>query len=355
MQRLTTRQSCVIAMVKIVKAEYTMSKQPNDKPVIALIGTGMWGQNIARNLAHLGVLAGICDSEPDRAKHIADQHGVAVMSFDDILANSDIDGVALATPAPSHHDLAVATLEAGKHIYIEKPLALTLADAEAIAKAAAAANRQVMLGHLLRYHSAFIACAKAVEQGQIGKMRHIRASRLAAGRVRATESALFDLCPHDLAMIYHLVKGAEAQHVSCHMISHITPGIDDIVTAQIGFANGVSATIQANWMNPVKVHNLTIVGDEASLVFDDTKPWESKLTRYPMRILRNKHTPNLECGEPEPIPLPPSEPLKDEMQAFINMVKTNQPAPTDLTEALYVQRLLDQMEKHASQKLSNYH
>ncbi|NBR40281.1 MAG: gfo/Idh/MocA family oxidoreductase, partial [Alphaproteobacteria bacterium] len=112
-----------------------MSQQPNAKPVIALIGTGMWGQNIARNLAHLGVLAGICDSEPDRAKHIADQHGVAVMSFDDILANSDIDGVALATPAPSHHDLAVATLEAGKHIYIEKPLALTLADADAIAKA----------------------------------------------------------------------------------------------------------------------------------------------------------------------------------------------------------------------------
>ena len=329
-----------------------MPKQPSDKPAIALIGTGMWGQNIARNLAQLGVLAGICDTAPERAQPIADQHGVAVMRFDDILSHPDIKGVALATPAPSHHDLAIASLNAGKHIYIEKPLALTLADGEAIAQAAATANRHVMLGHLLRYHSAFIACAKAVEQGQIGTMRHIRASRLAPGRVRATESALFDLCPHDLAMIYHLVKGAEADHVSCHMISHITPGVDDIVTAQIGFANGVSATIQANWMNPVKVHNLTIVGDEAALVFDDNKPWESKLTRYPMRILRDRHNPSLERGEPEPMPLPASEPLKDEMQAFVNMVKTNQPPPTDLTEALYVQRLLDRMQANASQKLS---
>ena len=331
-----------------------MPKQPNDTPAIALIGTGMWGQNIARNLAHLGVLVGICDSHSERAKHIADQHGVSVMAFDDILANSDIAGVALATPAPSHHDLAVAALEAGKHIYVEKPLALTLADAESIARAASAAKRHVMLGHLLRYHSAFLACAQAVEQGKIGKMRHIRASRLAPGRVRATESALYDLCPHDLAMIYHLVKGAEAEQVSCHMISHITPGIDDIVTAQIGFANGVSATVQANWMNPVKVHNLTIVGDEASLVFDDTKPWDSKLTRYPMRIQRDPLNPNLERGEPEVIALPASEPLKDEMQAFVNMVKTNQAAPTDLTEALYVQNLLARMEKQASQNLTNH-
>lgn len=352
MQRLTTGQSYVIAGVEIAKAECIMSEKRNDTPTIALIGTGMWGRNIARNLANLGALAGICDTAPERAKQVADEHGVAAMGLDDILGNPAIAGVAVATPSSSHYDLAIAALAAGKHIYVEKPLALTLADAEAIAQAAATAKRQVMLGHLLRYHDAFITLAQAVAEGQIGKLRHIRASRLAPGRVRANESALYDLCPHDLAMIYHLVNGAEAEQVSCHMISHITPGVDDIVTAQIGFANGVSATIQANWMNPVKVHNLTVVGDEASLVFDDTKLWKNKLTRYPMRIKRDALNPDLERGEAEAMPLPDSEPLKDEMQAFINMVKTNQPPRTDITEALYVQRLLNQMQMNADQKLS---
>ena len=217
MQRLTTGQSCVIAKVEIAKADDIMSKKRNDTPAIALIGTGMWGYNIARNLADLGALAGVCDSAPERPKQVADQYGVAAMELNDILGDPAIAGVALATPSSSHYDLAIAALAARKHIYVEKPLTLTLDNAEAIAKAAEAAKRQVMLGHLLRYHAAFITLAQAVEEGQIGKMCHIRASRLAPGRVRANESALYDLCPHDLAMIYHLVKGAEAEQVSAHV------------------------------------------------------------------------------------------------------------------------------------------
>ena len=330
---------------------------------VALIGAGLWGRHIARNLAGLGALKGICDHSHEQAAQIAassgeaysgDTYPVAVLSLDDILADPDIAGVAIATPAPSHHDIAIKALAAGKHIYVEKPLALSLAEATAIADAASAAGKHVMLGHLLRYHAAFIALDAAVAAGQIGALTHIRASRLAPGRIRATESALYDLCPHDLAMIHRLMRGAEPTHISCQMICHITPGVDDIVTADMGFANGVSASIQANWMNPVKVHNLTVIGDEAALVFDDTKPWEAKLTRYPMRIIRHDSAPDLERGEAVPIPITASEPLKDEMRAFLTMIETNTPPPSDIAEALYVQRLLERMENSTAQHLSRF-
>ena len=324
----------------------------------ALIGAGLWGRNIARNLAALGALKGIYDRSHEQAAHIAencsDSYDVHTLTLDDILTDPDITGVAIATPAPSHHDLAIRALAAGKHIYVEKPLALSVAEAEAIATAAKQAGKHVMLGHLLRYHAAFMALDAAVKAGQIGQLTHIRASRLAPGRVRATESALYDLCPHDLAMMCQLMGGAEPVHVSCQMICHITDGIDDIIHADFGFANGVTASIQANWMNPVKVHNLTVIGDEASLVFDDTKPWESKLVRYPMRIIRDKTSPDLSLGEGEPIPLPASEPLKDEMRAFLTMMETNTPPPSDIAEALYVQHMLEQMEVNAAQQLSRF-
>ncbi len=338
-----------------------MASELHMKANTALIGAGLWGRNIARNLAGLGALKGIYDQSDEQAAHIAasctDAYHVQPLTLDGLLADPDITGVAIAAPAPSHHDLAIRALAAGKHIYVEKPLALSLVEAEAIANAAKQAGKHVMLGHLLRYHGAFIALDEAITEGWIGQLTHIRANRLAPGRVRATESALYDLCPHDLAMMCRLMRGVEPVQVSCQTICHITAGIDDIVHADFGFANGVTASIQANWMNPVKVHNLTVIGDEASLVFDDTKPWESKLMRYPMRIIRDSIAPDLERGEPESIPLPASEPLKDEMRAFLAMIDTNTPPPSDITEALYVQRMLDRMERAAintNQQLSRF-
>ncbi len=132
----------------------------------ALIGAGLWGRNIARNLAALGALKGIYDQSHEQAAQIADKcsdtYNVHTLALDDILNDPDIIGVAIATPAPSHHDLAIRALAAGKHIYVEKPLALSLVEAEAIAAAAKQAGKHVMLGHLLRYHAAFIALDAAV-------------------------------------------------------------------------------------------------------------------------------------------------------------------------------------------------
>ena len=315
------------------------------KANIGLIGTGAWGRHIARNLAGLGALGALDDHDSACAKTYAAEYGVRALPFSDMLADASIEAIALATPPAQHHPLALDALNAGKHIYVEKPLTLTLDEATAIAATAKTAKRQVMVGHLLRYHAGFLAADAAVKAGKIGTLRYIHANRLAPGRVRTVESVLYDLCPHDLAMIYQLVNGAEAQHITCQGISHITRGIDDIITANLRFADGIEATLHASWMHPIKRHELTLIGSEAALIFDDSQNWHSKLTLYPIP----QSGQDLTHGDAVPIPLEPSEPLKDEMRAFINMTATNTPPPTDITEALYVQKLLARMQDSIGQ------
>ena len=127
-----------------------------------------------------------------------------------------------------------------------------------------------MVGHLIRYHAAFIELQAQVGAGAIGTLRHIQANRLAMGRIRNTESVLFDLCPHDLSLIQALT-GSEPTKVSCAGASHVTPGVVDTLATMLGFAGGVSATLQTCWISPYKEHRLTVSGTTGSLVFDDTK------------------------------------------------------------------------------------
>ena len=317
------------------------------KANIGLIGTGAWGRHIARNLAGLGALGALDDHDNACAQKYAAEYAVRQLPFSEMLADASIEAIALATPPAHHHPLALDALNAGKHIYVEKPLALTLDEATAIAATAKTAKRQVMVGHLLRYHAGFLAADEAVKAGKIGKLRYIHANRLAPGRVRAVESVLYDLCPHDLAMIYRLVNGAEAQHITCQGISHITTGIDDIITANLQFDEGVEATLHASWMHPIKRHELTLIGSAGALIFDDSQDWHSKLMFFSMPLPQNGH--DIAPGDAVPIPLTPSEPLKDEMRAFINMTATNTPPPTDITEALYVQKLLARMQDSIGQ------
>ena len=319
------------------------------KANIGLIGIGAWGRHIARNLAALGALGALDDHDISCAQKYATEYGVASMPFSEMLADASIEAIALATPPASHHRLALDALNAGKHIYVEKPLALTPDEATAIAAAAKRAKRQVMVGHLLRYHAGFLAADKAVKAGKIGTLRYIHANRLAPGRVRAMESVLYDLCPHDLAMIYQLVNGAEAQHITCQGISHITPGIDDIITANLQFSEGIEATLHASWMHPIKRHELTLIGSAGALIFDDSHDWHSKLMFYPMPLPPGGQALDLTRGDGVPMPLTPSEPLKDEMRAFMDMVATNTPPLTDMTEALYVQKLLARMQDSIGQ------
>ena len=310
---------------------------------IGLIGCGMWGRNLARNLAQLDVLAAVADHHDENATELASQFNSQKCDFDAILSNPSIDGVVIATSARSHDKLAIAALLAGKHVYVEKPLSLTLVGANSIAKAAESAGRQVMVGHLIRYHAAFCELQAQLSAGAIGKLRHIQANRLAMGRIRNTESVLFDLCPHDLSLILALA-GDLPNKIHCAGSSHMTVGVVDYLSSFLGFENGVSAGMQTSWLSPFKEHRLTVMGTAGSMVFDDTKPWPEKLTLFQDSICLNGEYFVVDRNTSVTLPVAEAEPLKDEMRAFITCCETGRPAVSDIAEALNVQIVLDQMQ-----------
>ena len=310
---------------------------------IGLIGCGMWGRNLARNLAQLNVLAAVADRHDGNAAEFAAQFNSQKRGFDAILADPSIDGVVIATSAPSHDQLAIAALQAGKHTYVEKPLSLTLAGAISIADAAEKAGRQVMVGHLIRYHAAFCELQAQVSAGAIGTLRHIQANRLAMGRIRNTESVLFDLCPHDLSLILALADSLPNK-IHCAGSSHMTVGVVDYLSSFLGFEKGVSAGMQASWLSPFKEHRLTVTGTAGSMVFDDTKPWPEKLTLFQDSMRLNSEHFIVDRASPVALPIAEAEPLKAEMRAFITCCQTGHPAPSDIAEALNVQIALDQMQ-----------
>ena len=311
---------------------------------ISVVGCGMWGRNIARNCASLNVLENVSDSNKDRAEEFARSFHCGVAEFEQICDDPQIDGLMISASAAAHEQLAIYGLEKGKHIFIEKPMALSLAAANAINKAGKKAGRQIMIGHLIRYHPVFQELQRQISNGAIGSVRHIQANRLAMGRIRNTESALFDLCPHDISLILALT-GCLPETVSCHGAAHITAGVVDMLATGMGFAGGITAGMNTSWLSPVKEHRLVVTGQTGSLVFDDTKSWSEKLTLYSDHITQSDSVFVVERASPLYLPVEEKEPLKQEVQAFIDVCRTGQPALTDGDEGVAVQSVLAAMIK----------
>ena len=167
---------------------------------VAAIGCGHWGKNLVRNFAELGALAAICDPDRNAANQLAERHHARVAEFDAVLRDNEIAGVAIAAPAALHAELAARALEAGKHVFVEKPLALTIAEAEQLCVMAEREDRRLMVGHLLQYHPAFIKLRELVREGALGRLEYISSTRLNLGKVRREEDILWSFAPHDLSL-----------------------------------------------------------------------------------------------------------------------------------------------------------
>lgn len=304
----------------------------------------MWGKNIARNAFELGVLAAVCDTDRQLAASFSKQFSCPSSTFEQILQNDNISGVVIVTNANSHENLGCKALEAGKHVYIEKPLALTMESALLIKQAAIKANKQVMVGHLLQYHPAYIELKLRVNDGAIGKLQHIQANRLAMGRIRKSESAIYDLCPHDLSLILGLTENMPLL-INCKSINHVTDNGGDIIFTSFRFPGDITAAMHTSWYSPYKEHRLVITGTKGSIVFDDTKTNEQKLTYYQDNLLHQGDVIEIERAEPTFLPIEEVEPLKNEMSAFIEICKTDMPAITNVEEALKVQKILTEMSR----------
>jgi UDP-2-acetamido-3-amino-2,3-dideoxy-glucuronate N-acetyltransferase len=308
---------------------------------IAVIGCGYWGKNIVRNMFEIGALYAVSDNNADLLAKTAAQYDVKAYSFDEVLADKNIAGIAIAAPAVLHYKLCKAALEAGKDVFVEKPLALTTTDAKELCDIAAKLGRILMVGHLLQYHSGYLKLKELVQAGDLGKLRYIYSNRLSLGKIRNEEDVLWSFAPHDISMILGIVGKAPTQ-VSAVGNYGLNPEIADTVHTHMQFDDGLKAHVMTSWLHPFKEQRLVLVGEKNMAVFDDTQGWDNKLVLYPHTLKDVNGVPTPEKADAVPVKLDVTEPLKDECLHFANCIATRSEARTNGEEGL---RVLDVLER----------
>jgi len=309
------------------------------KKNIAVVGCGHWGKNLVRNFFDIGCLAAVCDPNVEVAEKYANQYLVNNCSFSEILHDVNIEGVALAVPATLHSSMAIQAMNAGKHVYVEKPLAMNNIEAESMITSAKDNGVQLMVGHLLQYHPIFIALRKLVESGEMGALQYIYSNRLSFGKVRSEEDVIWSFAPHDISMILSLVE-QEPDTVRTESTSILQPDITDTAIVHMEFNSGLKAHISVSWLHPYKDQKLVVVGENAMAVFDDTKTWCEKLAIYPHVVRSSGSLPSLEKAEAEFIEVSQSEPLRNECQHFVDVVRGDITPLTNGKEGLRVLNVL---------------
>lgn len=317
-----------------------------DNPNIAVIGCGHWGKNLVRNFAEIGHLAAVSDVNMDVAQGFADQYGAKALSFDDVLSDGEIDGVVLATPAEMHADMGMKALNAGKHVYVEKPLALDIDDARQMVELSNAKDLTLMVGHLLQYHPAYLKVKELLKGGELGRLEYVYSNRLNFGKIRQEENVFWSFAPHDVSMILGLT-GELPDDVRTEASFYLSDDVADTTVTHMRFPSGVNAHIFVSWLHPFKEQKLVIIGTEGMLTFTDNEPWEKKLQLYKHKVVWDNGVPEPEKADPVYIPLEESEPLKLECQHFVDCIKDGVRPNTDGAEGLRVLRVLNAAEESA--------
>lgn len=306
---------------------------------IALLGCGGWGKNLARNLHELGVLSLIVDPAPQAAE-LAANFGVEYSDDPDrALQNSAINGIVIATPAITHFDVATAALNAGKAVFVEKPIALSTDEGEQLTRHAAASGSVLMVGHLLQYHPIFIRLKEMIGNGDLGTIKYLASSRLNMGMIRTEENVIWSFSPHDISMVLG-IAGSLPDKVSAVGTYALGNDIPDMGTVHLSWKNGIRADITSSWLNPQKEQKLVVVGDKAMAVFSDTLPWEEKLTIHRYEVTNAGGRPKAVAGIVETVYVPHGEPLKMEMEHFIDCIQNVRVPRTDAAEATRVLAVL---------------
>jgi predicted dehydrogenase/acetyltransferase-like isoleucine patch superfamily enzyme len=306
---------------------------------VAVIGCGYWGKNLVRNLGGLGALAAICDPDRAAAALLAERHRTVIADLDEVLGDPEIEGVAIAAPAALHASLAERAIEAGKHVFVEKPLALTAPEAETLCLLAERRDRRLMVGHLMQYHPGFEKLLELVRGGALGRLQYVYSNRLNLGKVRREEDILWSFAPHDLSMILSLV-GEEPSEVAAQGGYYLHKTIADVTTTSLAFPGGEQAHVFVSWLHPFKEQKLVAIGDRAMAVLDDGQPWDRKLLLYPHRIEWRDAMPVPQRAEADPVALDKGEPLERECRHFLDCIASGARPRTDGREGLRVLRVL---------------
>ena len=317
---------------------------------IAVAGAGYWGKNLIRNFHQLGSLYAICETNADNPNLKPYSSAKLVTTYLDLLSDPEIDGVAIATPAEMHYSMVKNALEAGKHVYVEKPLCLAQKEGIELNSLAKTNERVLMVGHLLQYHPAFLKLKELVQRGELGKIEYIYSNRLNLGKIRREENILWSFAPHDISMILSLA-GAMPEQVSTSGGYYLHAKIADVTLSSLSFANGINSHIFVSWLHPYKEQKLIVVGDRGMAVFDDMLKPEDKLIIFPHSIdwqEGNIPVPMKENGVP--VSCEDREPLNEECRHFIECIENGSRPRTDGEEGLRVLKVLNALQQSLEKK-----
>jgi UDP-2-acetamido-3-amino-2,3-dideoxy-glucuronate N-acetyltransferase len=310
------------------------------RPKVAAIGCGQWGRNIVRNLSQLGALTAISDVCSNTASEFASRYEVPARRFEELLEDEEIEAVAIATPAALHSIHTRKALEAGKHVFVEKPLAMSVPEGQLLSNIARDRQRVLMVGHVLRYHPVVRKLLQEVRAGRLGTVRHIYSRRLGLGKFRTEEDVLWSFAPHDVSIILAIFN-AMPQRISAHGRPILNSHIADIARIHLDFDGGVTADVAVSWLNPVKEHKLVLIGSRAQAVFDDTLSWPEKLQIFDHGIDVSSGAVRVVRAEPVLVRVDEREPLREECAHFLSCVSGSKRPRTDGLEALRVLRVLE--------------
>jgi predicted dehydrogenase len=324
--------------------------RPAGEISLAVVGLGYWGPNLARNIDSLrgARLAWCCDADAEASARL--EHSFRstrfTSSLDEVLADDSLDGVLLATPVPTHADLAIRVLEAGKHCFVEKPLAQSVADAERVVEAAERNGRVLMVGHLLEYHPGVRKLAEVVHSGELGNVHYIYTNRLNLGQLRADENALWSLGAHDVSVVLSLA-GEEPYELDARGECYMRPGIEDVVFAYLRFPSGITAQLHLSWLDPHKERRLTVVGARRMATFDDMelerklmiydKGFDEKAGSWGEYITRS--------GDATSPQISNAEPLRLEIEHFVHCIAADETPRSDGQSGLRVVRVLEGLQQ----------
>jgi predicted dehydrogenase len=322
-----------------------------DAPVqVGVVGLGYWGPNLARNFDRLpgAALRWICDGDEEKRARWAPQFPSTKVSadFDELLADPELDAVVVATHVPSHPVLAQRAFEAGKHVFVEKPLAQSVTEAEQVVAAAQDAGRVLMVGHLLEYHPGVERLKQIADSGDLGDLHYIYSNRLNLGKLRADENALWSLGAHDVSVVLRLT-GEEPVEAHAMGESYMRPGIEDVVFCDLRFPSGLAAHLHLSWLDPHKERRFTVVGSKRMATFDDMAT-ERKLTVYDKGFDQDFSSYGeyiARSGDVWSPRVSNEEPLRIECRHFVERVRDGDAPRSGPVSGLRVVRVLEALQR----------
>ncbi len=330
----------------------------SSKPKIAVVGCGYWGPNLIRNFNSLAEchVARVCDMSEDRLRHMKGLYPQVetTTDFKSIVEDDSIDAVAIATPIRTHYPLAKQCLEAGKHVFVEKPLAAAVSECRDLVDLAEQKNRTLMVGHTFVYTPEVRFMRDMIASGELGEIYYIATQRLNLGLFQKDINVAWDLAPHDLSIILYILKDKPIA-VNCQGKAHVMPGLEDITTMSLDFSGGTFATINSSWLDPNKVRKMTIVASKGMLVYDDIQPIE-KIKIYDKRVEVPPHYDTFaefqysyHYGDMRAPYIRQYEPLKKECQHFLDCMTSHEHSESGGLEGMQVVQILEAASESLSQ------